>query len=66
LIVRNSNQKAAGSGESYELPDKDQERFGGKGTLTASGNFCSKLSPVLADQPFYTLKTLDDIICKTN
>jgi enolase len=57
---------STGSEEAYELRDKDPKRFGGKGTITSSGNVCSKLSPAIAGQPFSSLKALDDIICKTD
>ena len=54
---------STGSGEAMELRDKDPARYNGKGTLTASGNVASKISPALQGKSFTSLKELDDAIC---
>jgi len=54
---------STGVGEAYELRDGDKKRFGGKGTLTASGNVAKILSPALKGKCFCDLKALDKIIC---
>ncbi|EAY06521.1 enolase family protein [Trichomonas vaginalis G3] len=57
---------STGSGEAYELRDKDPKRYGGKGTLTAAGNVTNKISPALKGMPLADLKALDKKICDTD
>lgn len=55
---------STGSGEARELRDKDPKRYGGKGTLIASGNVASKISPHLKGLPLNDLVALDRKICE--
>ena len=57
---------STGSGEAKELRDKDPKRFNGKGTLIASENVTTKLSPALKSMPLEDLKAIDRKICETD
>ena len=67
LAGRSSSPSGAstGSGEAFELRDGGK-RYGGKGTLTASGNVDSKLSPALKGMCLCSLSALDKKICETD
>ena len=54
---------STGSGEAKELRDKDPKRFGGKGTLIASGHVAEMISPAIKGMPLEDLKALDKAIC---
>jgi len=57
---------STGVGEACELRDKDPKRFGGKGTLIASGNVAKMLSPALKGMSFEDLRVIDRKICDTD
>ena len=68
LIARSSAPSGAstGVGEALELRDGDKARFGGKGTLKASGNVEKMLAPALKGMSFEDFPALDKKICDTD
>lgn len=53
---------STGSREALELRDKDPERFGGKGVLTAVNNVNTKIAPALVGKNAAAQKELDTIM----
>nr|BAC98826.1 enolase [Trichonympha agilis] len=68
LVARSSAPSGAstGSGEAMELRDKDNSKYGGKGTEKASANVAEKISPAVKGEKFCDLTNLDDKICKAD
>ena len=57
---------STGSNEAVELRDVDSPRYNGKGTLSASRNVSTKLSPALHGLKFDDLAALDRVIVETD